>query len=701
MLTDPLVHLSSQPSNQQFSLLWAVVESSPDWIFVKDLEFRYLLANHAYAEAIGIPVADIVGKTDLEIGFSEAVVFGNSKQGLSGFRASSMAAMAGETVHRQETLITADGTRYTMDVKKTPLRNDQGEIYAVLMMARDISDRKQTEAILKASQQQLAALVEQSPIGIIEWTPEGRVKSWNEAAAKIFGFSAEVALGQDFEFIVPDDFRQHVKSVFAALLSQRGGTCSVNGNLTQTGRIIICEWHNRPLVNDADEVVGLLSMVTDISDRKAAEAALQEREEYLRNINNCVPGVIYQYASDRHTGNSTFSYVNPRCIELFELKPAAVLENAEVVWAMLHPDDLLRVQILLQTAMQNATCWFDEFRILTPSGRKKWIQGQSHPSQSPEGYSIHNGIFIDITERKQTESQLKRQTIKLENAFKELQKAQAQIIQSEKMSSLGQLVAGVAHEINNPISFIYGNLTYAAEHTQDLMSLINSYQRAYPQPEPQIATKINAVDLDFIMQDLPRLLASMKIGSERIQEIVLSLRTFSRLDEADYKEVDVHRSLDSALMILQHRIKEQDSRTAIQISKNYGDLPLVACYAGHLNQVFMNILTNAIDALEEAWEVESARNSAAILSLTITTVIENAAAIISIADNGIGISEEVKRQMFDPFFTTKPIGKGTGLGLSISHQIITEKHKGSLNCFSTVGQGSEFIMAIPLQQKQL
>ncbi|MBN3961480.1 ATP-binding protein [Nostoc sp. NMS8] len=295
------------------------------------------------------------------------------------------------------------------------------------------------------------------------------------------------------------------------------------------------------------------------------------------------------------------------------------------------------------------------------------------------------------------------QSKKLEKSLRELQQTQAQLIQAEKMSSLGQLVAGVAHEINNPVNFIYGNLTYANNYTQCLLNLVHLYQQFYANPVSEIKEYIKEIELDFLLDDLPKILDSMQVGAERISEIVLSLRNFSRLDEAEKKRVDIHQGLDSTLLILQSRFKNSVDHPGIKVVKNYGDLPLVDCYAGQLNQVFMNIISNAIDALDN---FDSKRAIAEIHAnpnkITITTEIIETNCVIRIADNGSGITEAVKERLFDPFFTIKPVGKGTGLGLSISYQIVVEKHGGTLRCVSEPGQGTEFWIKIPLSMdKQL
>ncbi|MEH2304931.1 AAA family ATPase [Nostoc sp.] len=303
----------------------------------------------------------------------------------------------------------------------------------------------------------------------------------------------------------------------------------------------------------------------------------------------------------------------------------------------------------------------------------------------------------------------------LQETLQELQRTQIQLIQSEKMSSLGQMVAGIAHEINNPINFIHGNINHAGEYVQDLLDLLVIYQQEYPHPSPLIEDKYEEIDIDFLSKDLPKILDSMKVGSSRIRNIVLSLRNFSRLDESEMKPVDIHEGIDSTLMILQHRLKEKSKFTEIEVIKEYGKLPEVICYPGQLNQVFMNILSNAIDALEDSFvidhqslvndkeqitkDIESSLTSHLVGKIHIfTELTDSKTAIIRIGDNGSGMTKAVQQKIFDPFFTTKSVGSGTGLGLSISYKIIVDKHKGSLTCDSTPGEGTKFTIEIPMQQ---
>ena len=324
-------------------------------------------------------------------------------------------------------------------------------------------------------------------------------------------------------------------------------------------------------------------------------------------------------------------------------------------------------------------------------------QQQEELTQQQE--ELHSALEIQAELVKTAEAQAQ----KLEKAMLELRQTQAQLIQTEKMSSLGQLVAGVAHEINNPINFIQGNIKPANEYIQDLLDLVQLYQEQYPDLTPEINRKIEEIELDFLIEDLPKLISSMQVGAERIGEIVKSLRNFSRLDEAEIKAVDIHSGIESTLMILHNRLKATSEHSTIEIVKEYGELPKVECYAGQLNQVFMNVIANAIDALEEnnlkLPKTERAGKKSAIAIRS--EVVGSDRVAIRISDNGAGMPETVQNRLFDPFFTTKPVGKGTGLGMSISYQIVTEKHSGSLQCFSAPGEGTEFVIEIPIQQPDL
>jgi len=369
----------------------------------------------------------------------------------------------------------------------------------------------------------------------------------------------------------------------------------------------------------------------------------------------------------------------------------------------LHPDDSDRILTTFQQYFEGQLSTYEqEYRLQHRNGNYIWVLCRGILLQDVRNKPYRMaGSHTDITRRKQAEEelrqselQLKNQTQNLQQALKELQEMQMQLIHSEKMSSLGQLVAGIAHEINNPVNFIYGNLNYLEEYVQGLLNIVQTFQQCYPQPLNAVQIAMENFDLGFVSNDLPQLLNSMRVGSERIKDIVHSLRNFSRLDEAEIKPANIHEGIENTLLILQHRLKRNSHKPTIILNKEYGNLPDVDCSPGQLNQVFMNILSNAIDALEET--ITHQPNNF-IPTITIrTNVIDNRWVLIYIADNGLGMEEETKLRVFDPFFTTKPVGQGTGLGLSISYQIVVERHSGKLDFFSEPGKGTEFQIQLPL-----
>ncbi|MEG4006748.1 AAA family ATPase [Microcoleus sp. Pol11C1] len=420
---------------------------------------------------------------------------------------------------------------------------------------------------------------------------------------------------------------------------------------------------------------------------------LKNSEARFQKLANNVPGLIYQIRIQAD-GSASVPYVSSGCQTLYEVAAEDVMLGKYSLRDFEHPDDRAETFRAVIESAQTITQFQHEWRIITPNGNVKWVKAASQPERREDGEIVWDGMLIDITDRKQAEAAVIQKSQELEQTLADLQNTQLQMVQSEKMASLGNLVAGVAHEINNPVGFIWGNLNETQQTVQDLVEHLNLYRdRA---SETELADHAEDIDLDYIIEDWPKMVDSMKLGCDRIKSISTSLRTFSRADK-DYKApFNIHEGIDSTLLILKYRLKANDERPAIEVVKDYGNIPAIECFPGQLNQVFMNILANAIDALDES---NTGRSFAEIQAnpnrITITTSLEDNQVKITITDNGNGMSESVKEKIFDHLFTTKAVGKGTGLGLAIARLIVVEQHFGMLEVYSTLGRGTEFIISLP------
>ena len=463
-------------------------------------------------------------------------------------------------------------------------------------------------------------------------------------------------------------------------------------------------YQNQFIPCEADKkLMGIIASAISVEEERKREAVVWGQNEakwrsLLQNSSNLI--TILE-------GDGTIKYASPAIERILGYKPKELI--GKNTFDFVHTDDIPFLEKDFQEVLQNPTTALTiEFRFRHKDGSWRYIES-THSNLLMDAPGVRMVVNSrDITDRKlaeaaliKSEAQLREKATQLEQALYELQQTQTQLVQTEKMSSLGQLVAGVAHEINNPVSFIYGNLPYATEYTQELLHLIRLYQQQYPNATPVIKEALEEIDLDFVSEDLPKLMNSMLVGAGRIRQIVLSLRNFSRVDKAAREPFDLHNGIDNTLLLLQHRLKPKAGRPHIQIIKDYSNLPIVECYAGQLNQVFMNILSNAVDALEESMDGETTDSlklttNAPIIQIR-TEMVDDHKVVIRIADNGPGIPPHVQQNIFDPFFTTKPVGQGTGLGLSISYQIVVEKHGGVLSCQSKPGEGTEFYIELPVQ----
>jgi PAS domain S-box-containing protein len=705
--------------------LQLAIDSIPEQIFWKDTRSVYLGCNQSFARAVGVESpAAIVGKRDQDLpnwGENIASEMDSDRRVLE-----TGVPEYNCIIPEQQT----DGEHW-IEVSKIPLLDESGRVVGMVGTRHDITEQRRVEESLRQSVATSRALVEAIPDLLIRVREDGTYLS--RAFEGDFKPQAiDVAVGKNVvDFLPPPVAQKLLHSIQQALCT---GELQIHDQeMVIDGQLIYEEVRTIPVGNNTalmmirnvtdrkraeialkelneeleqkveERTIILRQAITrleqEIHDRKEAKNLLQEKEQFLRSI---YEGIEHQIFVNDVLPDGQFPYVgwNRFTEQLLEISseagrgksPADIFGVEQGNWI---------VQNYRRCVEAGTTVSFEE--CLTFAGQQKWSITTLNPLKNGAG-EIHRivGTAFDITARKQaetalqqSETRLRQQTEALEQTLRELQQTQMQLVQSEKMSSLGQLVAGVAHEINNPVNFIYGNLKHAESYMQDLLGLLRLYQECYPQPSDVIQQEARAIDLDFLLEDLPKLLNSMRVGADRIQAIVTSLRIFSRMDEAEMKEVDLSACIDSTLMILQNRLKAKPDRGKIEVIKSYAAIPPVECYAGQLNQVFMNIISNAIDALEETGVDNPELEPQINISLEMPTATE---VIIRLTDNGAGIPDEAKARIFDPFFTTKPIGKGTGMGLSISYQIVTEKHRGQLECNSAPGAGTEFVIRIPVRQ---
>lgn len=523
---------------------------------------------------------------------------------------------------------------------------------------------------------------------------DGKVLDVNQTTLEIFGLDRARArcLTIRDDYSDPDnDFQGWVKT-WQSVLAGEKHRIEWKARRPDDGSTFDAEVFLRRVTLDRRDVI--LADAIDVSERVRTENALRRSQAQLQQQTQQLERALEE--RDRFFDISIdllsisgldgyFKRVNPVFETTLGYTPAELY--AEPFLNLIHPDDLEASLAQMSGLGRGDLTIAFENRFRCRDGSYRWFAWNAVRAQQDD---LIYAIARDITEQKQARDRLAQQAIDLQQALQELQQTQTQMIQSEKMSSLGQMVAGVAHEINNPVNFIHGNLTHLHDYTRDLVGLVCLYQQHYPQATPAIQDAIEELELDFLLEDMPKLLGSMKVGTERIREIVKSLRTFSRLDESEAKAVNIHDGIDSTLTILQSRLKAKPNCSAIEVIRDYAPLPEIDCYPGQLNQVFMNVLSNAIDAIEGT----DRPGCIAIF----TEQLDDEKIAISISDNGLGIDEATRTKLFDPFFTTKPIGKGTGLGLSISYQIVVDKHGGAIRCDSLPGTGTTFTLTIPRRQ---
>jgi len=683
-------------SQQQMDLF---IEYIPAAIAIFDRQMRYVLTSRRWREDYNLSDGDIIGRSHCEI-FTDIPSY---------WQEIHKRCLAGTIGESEENIFPlGEGTIHWVKWQINPWYDkDSGEIGGIIIFSEVITAHKQLEETAICDRQEAAAQLQEKeqflrgiydgvtqPIFTIDVLDNHELlyAGWNSATEKITGISNAEVIGKTPEYVHGTveglEVRQRFKICIESGIGIKYEEC-----LTFKGQQTWWLTTINPLKNSEGRVYRLVGTALNITERKRAEEALQASQHFIQRIADSSPNILYIFDLEQQRN----VYANQEMGKFLGYSNEQIQQmGTQILPTITHPDDWQKVVNHLQnfTKAKDGEIYEFEFRVRQANGEWCWLYTRETAFSRDADGKINQilGVSTDITERKQAEIQLQQQAQNLENTLRELQRTQSQLIQSEKMSSLGNMVAGVAHEINNPVNFIHGNLIPASEYTQDLLRLLELYQQHFPYPPAEIQAEIIAIDLDFLKQDLIKLFQSMTVGTQRIREIVLSLRNFSRLDEAEFKDVDIHQGIDSTLMILHNRLKAKPNHPEIAVIKEYGKLPLIECYPGQLNQVFMNLLTNAIDSLEQSFVGEQGQ-------IRICTEVCNSKwAIIRIIDNGLGISQEILPKLFDPFFTTKDVGKGTGLGLSISYQIIVNKHCGNLSCNSIPGKGAEFIIKIPISQ---
>jgi PAS domain S-box-containing protein len=703
-------------ANQAEKYLRWFVEFCPVSIAMFDCDLNYILVSQPWVKMLGIPRLKLIG-TNIYDSVPNAIAH---QHGIE------RCLLGGQMNYAAEIDMSADGLPpNTFQWQVQPWYTDDGSAGGIIISSHSLSSHYQSTFLKRRLDEEVAerlhledafnkigTAIESANDAICITDDQGQAIYINLAFNELFAYNLS-ALQQSHQFESLFADTKTAEIIHNAVM--HGGTWSSELEMRDRyNQHIPISLKVNPVKSPNGQVIGSTYICTNIRDRKAAEAEINKSFAALgATLEATADGILVLDA----IGNIIIC--NQKFVDLWCI-PERIFTS--------HDDShILKYVATRITSSQ----YFLNFGKGLASDQNSFEIVELDDGRTLECYSQPQNIMNscagrvwslrDITARiasealvRASEEKYRLQAEKLATALQELKSTQSQLIQAEKMSGLGQLVAGIAHEINNPVNFIYGNLSYANNYANDLLNLIDTYRNHYPEPFEAVRDKLEEIDIDFLSQDFLKLINSIRVGAERIQGIVQSLNKFSRSDEAGCKYVDIHEGIDSTLMILQSRLKANPNRPEIIVERVYGDIPSVECYAGQINQVFMNLLTNAIDALEEdaqengiwkliddrpQWISKNNKTSKIIIQTELLQdELNSDRLLIKIADNAKGIPDELRNRLFDLFFTTKPVGKGTGLGLSIAYQIVTENHGGKLHFNSEINKGTEFIIEIPLQQ---
>jgi PAS domain S-box-containing protein len=591
-------------------------------------------------------------------------------------------------------IVLPDGTIKWLRVNSVPELQPDGSLCFYGIRA-DITAQKQAEAILNQQRLQMNAAADLAKLAFWECDLQKQTFIFNERCYALIGTTAEQEGGYTMsvekylgKFVLPEDvpaMLQHLQNVLSNR-SLKSGQAMYRIRRPDNGEIRYIKVIYNVERNAEGIPVWLFGPIQDVTEQEETLLALRQSEEKFRKTVSSVPGMVYEFTI-LPDGTMAMPYVSEGCRELFGVEPEVITKDLMAVWSsMMHPDDIAAAQVAIAESAANLSPFVYEARCSLPSGKNIWTRFYGKPVKRDDGTVLWYGVCVDITELKALEAELKAR-------LKEIQETQKHLIQSEKMSALGQMVAGIAHELNTPIGYAMNNMLIIRDRFRNISSLLrkaleahdciysNQLEQAFAKMQ-EVAHSPNGTiaELDETIRRTDRLFAGVSSGLEQMANLVKSMRNFSRLDEAEMKKADINEGLRSCLLMIGHQFKDKN----IELTTEYGNIPMVDCFPAQLNQVFLNLISNAIHAVEEKTEGK----------IHVSSSLEEGYVVVRVKDNGKGIPKHIQDKIFDPFFTTKPVGKGTGLGLSICYNIV-QKHKGQLYFETTEGVGTTFIVKIP------